>query len=341
MKNLLILIISISLSIIVFTALNVPLAWLLGPIFCSTVLSFNNIYFKIPIEIWNLTRVIMGIYLGSKINSDFFINLSKWSGSFFILIILIILSIICVSYIYRKFGSFDLPTSISSSTPGGMNSIFLAVEEIGGKIDSKKHFITHLTRIFLVVSFVPFFVKFLMYDVAIEYDKEIIFNFEIIEIIKLLIVALIFSYISYKIRLPAPIFLGSIIGSGLMYGLGYTSYDLPDLGLNICLIMIGCVIGFRFHDYRLKDFLKNIKFGMISFIILMFLTFLFSYLSSIIFNLDFLSLFMSYVPGGIYEMTGIAISFDYEVDFILAHHLVRLFVLILFIPIICKFFFKK
>lgn len=340
MKKFFVFSIFISFSILIAKSINLPLPWLMGPLLSSMVLSFNNFNYKPHIQLWNLTRIIIGIYLGSRIDSNFFINLTRWSGSFLILVLLIITSIICVSFIYRKYGKFDLATSISSSTPGGMSNIFLALEEMGEKIDPKKHFVTHLTRIFLVISFIPFFIRYFVSDLNPPHGESLFFKFDIIEIIKLLSISIVFSFFSSKLKLPAPVFLGSIIGTGILYGFELTNYILPDLGLNICLAVIGFSVGSRFSDYQFKDFLNNIKFGLFSFLILMLLTILFSYISSILFDLDFLSLVMSYAPGGIYEMTGIAISFDYEVDFILAHHLARLFLIILIIPFVCKIALK-
>ena len=67
----------------------------------------------------------------------------------------------------------------------------------------------------------------------------------------------------------------------------------------------------------------------------------FAYISHLIFDLDFLALIISYCPGGIYEMTGMALAFNYEPDFVLAHHIVRLFTIMLCMPFIMRYAFSK
>ena len=46
-------------------------------------------------------------------------------------------------------------------------------------------------------------------------------------------------------------------------------------------------------------------------------------------------------PGGIYEVAVIAIAFDLDPDFVSFHHIIRLLMILFFVPLILKLINKK
>ena len=337
LKKTLILALVAIISAFLAYKINLPLPFFLGPVFGVMILAFNGFEFKFPPYFWDLTRVVVGTYLGTKLNDQILSNLITWSGSFILQIILIILSIIVLSFYFKKFCNYDLPTSVSSSTPGGATTVFLISQDMGN-IDVPKHFITHLTRIFFVLTVLPFVVRYF-----ISYEPNIILemqDFDVLQILKIFFFSAIAAFIAKILKIPAPFFLGPLLSTGFIYSSGLSTYQFPDLGLNICLIIIGAYIGLRFQNYKILDFVKNLKYTFFSVLILFFITLSFCYFSHVLFGHDFIALFLSYTPGGIYEMTGIAIAFDYKVDFVVTHHIVRLFTIILLTPVLMKFVFK-
>lgn len=337
LKKTLILALVATISAFLAYKINLPLPFFLGPVFGVMILAFNGFEFKFPSYFWDLTRIVVGTYLGTKLNDQILSNLITWSGSFVLQIILIILSIIVLSSYFKKFCDYDLPTSVSSSTPGGATTVFLISQDMGD-IDVRKHFITHLTRIFFVLTVLPFVVRyFIDYEPNINFEIK---NFDFFQIIKIFFFSIIVAYAAKILKIPAPFFLGPLLSTGFIYASGLSTYQFPDLGLNVCLIIIGAYIGLRFQNYKIGDFVKNLKYTLFSVFILFFITILFCYFSHLLFGHDFIALFLSYTPGGIYEMTGIAIAFDYKVDFVVTHHIVRLFTIILLTPVMMKFIFK-
>ncbi len=337
LKKTLILVLISTISAFLAYLINLPLPFFLGPVFGVMILAFNGFEFKFPPYFWDLTRIIVGTYLGTKLNDQILSNLIIWSGSFILQIVLIILSILILSIYFKKFCNYDLPTSVSSSTPGGATTVFLISQDMGN-INVPKHFITHLTRIFFVLTVLPFVVRHF-----IDYEPNIVLeiqSFDIFQILKIFFFSVIAAYIAKILKIPAPFFLGPVLSTGFIYSSGLSTYTFPDFGLNICLVIIGAYIGLRFQNYKISDFVKNLKYTFLSILILFLITILFCYLSHLLFGHDFIALFLSYTPGGIYEMTGIAIAFDYKVDFVVTHHIVRLFTIILLTPVMMKFVFK-
>ena len=51
---------------------------------------------------------------------------------------------------------------------------------------------------------------------------------------------------------------------------------------------------------------------------------------------NFLTLLLSYCPGGIYEVAVIAIAFDLDPNFVAFHHIIRLLLILFIIPLILR-----
>mgnify|MGYP001377919575 CR=1 FL=1 len=51
---------------------------------------------------------------------------------------------------------------------------------------------------------------------------------------------------------------------------------------------------------------------------------------------NFLTLVLSFCPGGIYEVAVIAIAFELEPDFVAFHHIIRLLFILFTVPVILK-----
>jgi uncharacterized membrane protein AbrB (regulator of aidB expression) len=56
---------------------------------------------------------------------------------------------------------------------------------------------------------------------------------------------------------------------------------------------------------------------------------------------NFLTLLLSFSPGGIYEVAVIAIAFDLDPNFVAFHHIIRLLMILLTVPVILKIIGKK
>ena len=56
---------------------------------------------------------------------------------------------------------------------------------------------------------------------------------------------------------------------------------------------------------------------------------------------NFLTLLLSYCPGGIYEVAVIAIAFNLDPNFVTFHHIIRLLMILFTVPVILRLIDKK
>ena len=118
-----------------------------------------------------------------------------------------------------------------------------------------------------------------------------------------------------KFRIPAALLSGTLVASGFLQIFDIASYKLPDASINFCLLILGASVGCRFANKTFKEVANNSFHGLVATILLVLLGLVAAYIATFFVDNNFLSLILSFCPGGIYEVAVIAIAFDLEPDF--------------------------
>ena len=92
----------------------------------------------------------------------------------------------------------------------------------------------------------------------------------------------------------------------------------------------------EFANKSLKEVAKNTFHSFIATAILVTLGLLAAIAATYFVDTHFLTLLLSFSPGGIYEVAVIAIAFDLDPNFVAFHHIIRLLMILFTIPVILK-----
>ena len=139
-----------------------------------------------------------------------------------------------------------------------------------------------------------------------------------------------------KVGVPAALLSGTLVASGILQITEVASYKLPEQSIDFCLLILGASVGCRFADKSLKEVVKNTFHSFIATTILVTLGLLAAIAATYFVDTDFLTLLLSFSPGGIYEVAVIAIAFDLDPNFVAFHHIIRLLMILFTVPIILK-----
>ena len=91
----------------------------------------------------------------------------------------------------------------------------------------------------------------------------------------------------------------------------------------------------------IKEVAKNTIHSLVATFLLVILGLVAAYIATFFVNNNFLTLVLSFCPGGIYEVAVIAIAFDLDPDFVSFHHIIRLLIILFIIPVILKLVDRK
>jgi len=225
-------------------------------------------------------------------------------------------------------------TSIFSAAPGALGPLMILAEY--EKSDLSQVATAHLIRLIIIITLFPFIIVSLYPAEALELEKFDYMSQNHWNLVLLIIVSLIFIFFFDKFKVPAALLSGTLVASGVLQIFDIASYKLPDASINFCLLILGASVGCRFANKTFKEVASNSFHGLVATILLVLLGLGAAYIATFFVDNNFLSLILSFCPGGIYEVAVIAIAFDLEPDFVAFHHIIRLLFILFIVPIILR-----
>jgi len=326
-----------SLGSIVFIYLSLPLPWLLGAIFASSIaMRFENLPIQSPKPFSTPARILIGLTIGSAFTPEILQYLDVYFYSLLLVIPYTILTIIAGMYYYEKYQGFDRKTAYLSSMPGGVIEMVIIGEEI--KANISKITLVQSSRLFFIVVTLPFVIQYI-FKIDISGNKLIttaLSNININEFLVLLLVGAIGGVLAKKLKISAAYLIGPMILSIAVHSTGLISTSVPDEFLKFVQVVFGTIIGFTFRGVKLKTVIKTLIATLGHFIILVLISSLFIIIAYYSFGFPLLSTLLAFSPGGQAEINLIAILVVANVPYITLHHIVRLFIVMNLAPIFAK-----
>jgi len=337
-KFLLVILISIP-SAIIADYFNIPLAWMLGPMLAVSIAALSGIKIKMPKLALSSILIVLGLHIGNYIDQNLINQMTEWVWTSIIMFVYILISILIVSKYLQKFSGYNVKTSIFSAAPGALGPLMILAEH--EKSDLSQVATSHLIRLIIIITVIPFFVVNYSTNEALTIEKFDYLDQNHFHLLILLIGSILLIFLFDKIGVPAALLSGTLVASGILQITEVASYKLPDESINFCLLILGASVGCRFADKSLKEVASNSFHSLVATIILVTLGLLAAIIATYFVDTNFLTLLLSFSPGGIYEVAVIAIAFDLDPNFVAFHHIIRLLMILFTIPIILKIIGKK
>lgn len=335
-KMLLALIIGLIGSII-FIYLHMPLPWLLGSIFATSLaIRFDFIPIKSPKLFSSPARILIGLAIGSAFTPEILQFIPQYTFSLLLVIPFTILVIFFGTYYYYKVLKYDLKTSYLGSMPGGVIEMVIIGEEL--KANTAKITLMQSSRLFFVVISLPFIIQYI-FQIDIRGNQLLttpLKNIDFSEFILLYFLGAISAFTAKKLKLTAAFLIGPMILAIFLYSSGAFNVAIPDEFLKFIQVVFGVIIGFTFKDVSFETIYKTLIATLGHFIILAILCAIF--IAIIFYYLDFkaLDIMLSFSPGGQTEINLIALLVGANLPYITLHHIVRLIIVMNIAPIIAK-----
>ena len=137
--------------------LNVPLAWFLGPMLVTSVVSLGGVKTKMPRLVLSTVLIFLGLYIGNYIDKNLFSQIHQWFWTSLIMLGYIIVSVLLVSKYLQKFSGYEKKTSIFSAAPGALGPLLILAED--QKSDLSQVATSHLIRLIIIITVFPFIVN--------------------------------------------------------------------------------------------------------------------------------------------------------------------------------------
>ncbi len=326
-------------SAIIADYFKIPLAWMLGPMLAISIAALSGIKVKMPKLALSTILIILGLHIGNYIDQNLLSQMRDWIWTSMVMFFYILVSIFIVSKYLQKFSGYKEKTSIFSAAPGALGPLLILAEY--EKSDLSQVATAHLIRLIIIITLFPFFVVNFSQTEAMTIEKFNYMDQNHLDLIVLLIVSVVLIYIFDKIKVPASLLAGPLVASGILQITEIASYKLPDQSINFCLLILGASVGCRFADKSLNEVIRNTTHSFVATVFLISLGVVAAIVAGYFVENNFLTLLLSYCPGGIYEVAVIAIAFNLDPNFVAFHHIIRLLIILFIIPVILRIINKS
>lgn len=327
-----------SLGGALFNAFNLPLAWMLGAMCLTTLSAVGGVAVKVPQGLRMTMIAVLGVMLGSAFHPDIFQQAGQWSLSLAMLLAYVALVALLVGLYFRKIARYDPVTAYFSAIPGGLSEMILVGGAAGG--DDRSIALAHASRILLVVLIIPFWFRlFEGYQPApggVGSSFSAFADIPAADLVILALCAVVGFFAARALRLPAATLVGPMAVSALVHLAGVTASKPPSEIIIIAQIVIGTAIGCRFAGVGPRRVIRAIIAASGATAIMLGIGVGFALGLNAGLGLPVVALVLAFAPGGLAEMTLIALALGVDPAFVSIHHVVRIFLVVIIAPMAFK-----
>lgn len=314
---------------------HLPLPWLLGAMIATTLTSLSGIRLGSPGRARKAVLVIIGVMLGSAFTPELSGNLSSWVMSMAIMLAATaVMMVVAVWFSWRVAGQ-SLDTALYSGAPGGLSVLLMMAHEAGA--DLRAVGISHAVRILVILLAIPPILGAIGH-VDLSASRNTAAQWLILPTAEdsawLIAAALLGVWAGRLLRLPNRLLFGPALVSSLLHFSGVTHAALPPLLVALAQVIIGTSVGVRFVGVALGDMARQLGLAVVQALLLTGLAVLAAWLGHLLTGYSVAAALLAYMPGGAPELSLVALSLNIEPAFVTSHHLLRITVLILAMPIL-------
>ena len=304
--------------------LHLPIPWMLGPMIGVTVAALAGAPLHAPLLLRPVMIPVIGVMLGSSITPDIIGALTRWSLTVALLVPFLISAAGASYFVYRRIGGYDRTTAFFSAMPGGLNDMLVMGGEAGGV--ERQIALAHALRIFCVIVFVVLFFG-LVFGVTSGGQARnwvALSSLTLRELAILGACAAIGAPLGAWLRLPAAPVFGPMILSGIAHVTELVAVPPPTILIIMAQIVIGTIVGCRFLGARLRDIGRDMALGVMSSVAMLVVAVIFAVVVSRLTGVHMSQTFLAYSPGGLAEMSLLALAMGQDVAYVSVMHVVRL-----------------
>ena len=322
---------------ILFIYLHLPLPWLLGAIFTSSLaMRFQNLPIQSPKIFSTPARIIIGLTIGSAFTPEILGNLHIYFFSILLIIPYTIIVAFAGMYYYHKVLNFDKRTAFFSSMPGGVIEMVILGEQL--KANTSKITLVQSSRLLFIVLTLPFIIQYI-FHIDISGNRLITIPLKEVylpDFFYLGIIGIIGAYTAKKLNVSAAYLIGPMVLSIIAFSSGFVHSKPPDELIKFVQVIFGTIIGFTFKGVTLNTIVKTLIGTFGHFIILALISASFIFVVYYFFDFPIISILLAFSPGGQAEINLIAILVAANIPYIMLHHIVRLFIVMNLAPLLAK-----
>ncbi|HET8726194.1 MAG TPA: AbrB family transcriptional regulator [Alphaproteobacteria bacterium] len=314
-----------------FAWAGLPLAWMIGAMLFTSASAIAGLPVEVPKGLRSFMVMVLGIMLGSAFDPTILNQAGQWVATLSGLVFYIAICAGLGFLFLRRTAGYDPVTSYFTAMPGGLNEMVLIGSTLGG--DERSIALSHSARIMLVVFTVPVWFQFIGgVDGGTRGPLGPALGALGLSDYLLLALSAVGAPVAKWLRMPAGVLVGPMVLSAVIHLSGLTDGRPPGVLVAAAQVVVGAFIGCRFRGIGLKELARIVLVAAGLTALLLGITVGFALGLHTLTGIGIPDLILAYAPGGLAEMSLVALALDVDAAFVSLHHIARIVIIVTFAP---------
>jgi len=311
---------------------QLPLPWMIGAMTGTTLAAATRLPVALAPRLRSAMVAVLGVMLGSGFSPEMLAAMVDWWPS---LTALALYAAVAggVGWLYfRRVWGYDPVTSYFAAMPGGLSEMILVGSELGG--DARIISLSHASRLLLVVLALPFAFQLLAgYEPAGRPPAGLPLLESAPGDLAVLAVCALFGFtVARALRVPAAALVGPMVLSAAVHLADWTAAKPPLELVAAAQVVVGGAIGARFAGVSPRTIGRALLAAVGATAVLLAATVACALVLTALVGLPLRPLVLAFSPGGLAEMSLIALAIGADAAFVATHHIVRICLIVVLAP---------
>lgn len=313
-----------------FWALSFPAAVITGPAAVVSVATLMGLRSHVPARLRDAVLLVLGVSIGSTVTPEVIETALAWPVSLAVLSATLLIVMATVRTILMRVFAQDSMTALLSATPGHLSYVLGLSTEL--RADVPQVALVQSVRVLLLTLLVPVLVSFWGAEgTSAPPDHGTISAMSAAAVFS---AALLLGLVFRRFGVPAPLLLGGMAASAFGHGADLTPGVLPGWATTVAFVVMGSLIGTRFRGLGRQGLVRGFAAGVVVTVLSCAIAALGAVVTAEIVDLPPAALLLAFAPGGVEVMAALAVETSLEPAFVAAHHVFRLVLLSIIVPVV-------
>jgi len=267
--------------------------------------------------------MVLGLTIGASFSPAFIAGMVPIIPSLLLVLPFTAVVTILGMIYFRNVAGYDRVTAAYCALPGGLSEITLLAEE--AKADIRRISLVHAARMAVTIALLSgvFAVMMGPVDSIGGPTVDARASSDLPELAFLLAAGVAAWWLAARFRVPAAPILGPFFLSAILHGSGLVSVAMPPVLVGGAQVVIGATIGCRFVGAGFGELMTIFGHGAAVLMGILLLGLLLAQGVAIFVDQPVSVIVLAFAPGGLTELSLLAIAVGLEASFVATHHLVR------------------
>lgn len=311
---------------VVFFLAGLPLPWMLGPMCLVAIFAVSGFPVVSVRKMRPPLMALIGVALGSAFTPETFSRIPEWYPLTIATFIATVLMGAAGFFYLRRVAHYDPVTAYFAAMPAGIYEMTYQGSLLGG--DERRIALSHAVRIFMIVMTVPIAFRW-YFDLGpalsgLRLTPAPEGGLTPRDVAILVLSAVAGWPLARLLRLPNAPFIGALLASIAVHGAGIIETAPPPELVSVAQILLGTSIGGQFIGARFSDLRRTAVHSALLTPLLLALNVVIALITSRLSSIEFPALLLSLAPGGLAEMSLLALAMHIEVIAVVSHQFMRI-----------------